>query len=287
MEGGGSDDPVRVPGFDSEREFGANDDFAYFVPAVKFVHDYFVGFYNILTSSLPLTLSPPISTVFVPEALRHSITKDTRDHTKESVFSSFYSLSYSAFTLLAQIVYQTSYALISHDLQIIPVLQHQVQFVYLMYCVYYGVEHYMLSLPANVEEVPGRALRLCFTRAMNKLGERIASNVETLTPFQMRNIVIPTGANVIEVKYHAEDNIDEHMGCPFDEKRSYTMSVEVTVHTFEMLPVVSKGFREVYKQERLRGDPLADLLILPERKTTESSLSSPLADQTPRLAACS
>ncbi len=211
--------------------------------------------------------------MFVPEELRQRIIRETRDHTKKSTFSSFYSISYNAFILLAQVVYQASYALSTLDVQFIAILQHQVQFVYLLFCVYYGVEHYMITLPNKIEEVPGKALRLCFTRALNKLGERIAGYHEDLKPFHQRKFAIPTGANVIEVKYHAEDDIDAHIGCPYDKKKSYTLSVEVTVHTFEMLPVASSNTRESYIQSRLGNTPFADVLVFPERKITEPLIS--------------
>lgn len=256
-------DLERLDEIDFEREFGAYDVACIFT-SVQFIHDYFVGFYNFLTDKVPRT--GPIATVFVPDRLQQKIMKETRDHSRKSSISAFYSLSYNAFILLCQVVYQASYALVHNDYQLLAVLDHQCAFVFLLHCIYYGVEHYMLVLPAKVQHIPACALRLCFTRALNKLGEDIAKRTEPIVPYKQHTLNVPCGANMLEIKYYAEGAIDKHRGCPYDTQKSYTLSAEITVHTFEMYPVVRSDSRGSYKNSRLQGNTIVDELVLPERR---------------------
>lgn len=178
--------------------------------------------------------------------------------------------------MVCQVVYQLSYAIVYNDLALLAVFQHQLPFVFILYCVYYGVEHYMLSTPKDVSEVPARALRLCFTKALNKLGQKLAMDPLNMIPFKQQHFTMPSGGNVLEVKYYSEQEVDKHQGMPYDPKKSYTMNIEVTVHTFEMLPCVKKEQSASYINHRYGKNVYAERLNFPGREENSSQFISGL-----------
>lgn len=255
---------------DFEREFGAFDVASLF-PPIDFIHDHFVGFFTIIKDGF--LGSPPITSTCVPSETQEQVIRTVARRNKQSTISSFYDLTHSAFIWVAQIVFQLSYAITHSDLEVLAIFQHQLSFTFLLYCVYYGVEHYILRLPKNACRIPATALSLCFTKGLNKLGAQLALDNNVCEPHRNYTMTVPSGANMITINYSFEDPIHIHKGCPFDRNRSFTMNAEITVHTYEMLPVAKPASRAAYCKERFRGDPYVDLLVLPNRTDNESGAS--------------
>jgi hypothetical protein len=263
METESAPDVHELDTIDFEREFGAFDVASLF-PPFEFIHDYFIGFFNIISSGF--RGSPPIAFTFVPTETKEHVVFATRNHIRKNAISSFYYLTSKAYQLVCQIVFQVSYAIINDDIALLPVLQHQIAFIYLLYCIYYGVEHYMMTVPKRVEQVPATALRLGFTKGLNKVGQVLATRKQPLQPFHPEIFTMPSGGNLLEIKYYTEDPIDSHMGTPFDKNKKYTLQVEITVHTFEMLPVVKKEHIASYINDRLKGNEnIVERLVIPNR----------------------
>jgi hypothetical protein len=232
-------------------------------PGLDFIHDSFHGFYNLLVYGFKW--SPPITTCYVTAEYQNTAARQTRDNTRRTPISCFYYLTSSAYLTLCQFVFQTSYAILLADFQLLALLNHQLSFIYLLFCIYYGVEHYMVCLPKTIAQVPRAAMRLSFAKGLTKLGEYLCSDTETIEPMKEYSFNMPSGANVLEVKYYLEDSID-NCGAPLNSQcHTYTMNVKVKVHTYEMLPVVSKENRKEYIQERLKERHLVEKLILPDR----------------------
>ena len=199
--------------------------------------------------------------------MQNHILKMTRTHARRCAVSSFYYLTLRAYQLLCQVVYQVSHAIVNDDSVILPVLQHQVGFIYLLYCIYYGVEHYMMVIPKRIEQVPAQAIKLSFTKALNKLGQVLANKQTPIPPCTPNGFTMPSGGNLLEVNYHTEEDLDAHVGVPFDRNRKYTLHVEITVHTFEMYPVVTREGRASYIKNRLPGDEKwLQKMVLPPRE---------------------
>ena len=257
-----SDDFNSIDSIDFEREFGAFD-VASLCPGFDFVHDTFHGFLNILVNGF--TGSPPITTCFLPPDFQNMAVRQTRENSRRSRLSIFYSLTVSAFRIIAQLVYQTSYAIFYSDLEILALLQHQLPFIFLVYCIYYGVEHYMAFLPKSVTQIPGTAMKLSFTKALNMLAHKLSMDTNPIIPFKQNSFSVASGANMFEIKYYIKDSVDAHCGPPFDGRNKFTMNAEITIHTFEMLPVVCKEGRAAYIKERLRETDLASKLVFPDR----------------------
>jgi hypothetical protein len=268
-----SSDPTSVPdvhadihaidSIDFEREFGAFD-LASLFPGFDFIHDHFHGFYNIVKNGL--FGSPPIASTFVPPDLQQKIMYKTRNHTRSNQISSFYFLTDTAYKLMCQVIFQAFYAIHAVDEPLLAVMSHQFSLVFLLCCIYYGVEHYMTSFPKNVESIPKVALKLSFAKGLHKLAHILATNTKPLIRDSVHSFTVSSGANLLEVKYRTRDPIEDHRGPIFDDCRKYTLSVEMTVHTFEMLPVVERGGRGAYVNERLKGmEDLASKLTLPGR----------------------
>lgn len=124
----------------------------------------------------------------------------------------------------------------------------------------------MMAVPKRVEQVPASALRLGFTKGLNKVGQVLATRKQPLQPFHPETFTMPSGGNLLEIKYYTEDSIDSHMGTPFDKNTKYKLQVEVTVHTFEMLPVVKKEHMASYIHDRLKGNEnVVERLVMPNR----------------------
>lgn len=124
----------------------------------------------------------------------------------------------------------------------------------------------MMSTPKDICHVPARALRLCFTKALHKLSSKLAMDPLNMVPFKQQHFTMCSGANLLEVKYYSEGEIDKHKGMPFDTKKSYTMNIEVTVHTFDMLPCVKPEQKSSYINNRYGKNVYAERLKLPNRE---------------------
>jgi len=168
--------------------------------------------------------------------------------------------------MVAQIVFQCSYALFLRDLEILAVLEHQIGFIYLLFCIYYGVEHYIQKTPKSIQRVPSSTLKLCFTKALNKLGQRLACDPTPIQPYKQQIMHIPSGSCMLEVRYYCEDDIEAYRGAPFEKNQKFTINVEIDVHTFDLLPVVAEEHRKAYINKHYAHDSLAHKLIFPPLK---------------------
>lgn len=191
------------------------------------------------------------------------------------MISSFYFLTNHAYITLCQVVYQTSYALCYDDLIVLAVFETQLSFLFLLFCVYYGVEHYMVHVPREVKRVPEFALRLCFSKALNKLAYRLSTDSRPLKAYACETITMPSGANVFEIKYYPKEDWSTHKGPLFNGRTSYTLMAEISVHTTDLYPVTKVEERCAYLNQRLDANPLVNQLVLPRRPEAESGVWIP------------
>lgn len=204
--------------------------------------------------------------------MQNHILQVTKAHARKCAVSSFYYLTTGAYKLLCQLVYQVSHAIVHDDAVILSVLEHQIGFMFLIYCIYYGVEHYMMVVPKRVHDIPARAMKLSFTKALNKLGHVLATKDTPLKSCQSECFTMPSGGNLLVVNYYTEENVDSHVGVPYDTKSTFTLHVEVNVHTFEMYPVVNKEGRQSYIKNRLpASEKLMRRMIFPPRETNSNN----------------
>ena len=249
-----------IDAIDFEREFGTFE-LASLFPGFEFLHDYFVGFYNILENGFHG--SPPISQVFVPTRIQELIRQRTAKHCRTRSIPSYYYLVRGAFLMVAQIVFQCSYALCLKDLEVLAILEHQIGFIYLLFCIYYGVEHYMQKPPTNIHQVPSTVLKLAFTKALNKLGQRLACDSKPIKPYHQESMYMPSGSCILEIRYYVENDLDSYRGVPFDTDKKFTMNVEIDVHTFDLLPVVAEDHQKAYINKHFSANTLAHKLVHP------------------------
>lgn len=198
--------------------------------------------------------------------------QSTYDRMKTSMNPTFYGLTRNGLNGMAQVLFQLSYALSFQDLETLALMQHQLPFVTLLMFVYYGVEHYVLQSPQQIQQLPPLALQLSFSKAFNYLGRHLASTNHYSSTLEKTSFVVPSGSNVLEVVYCYDDDISQHRGMPFDGARSYTMQAKVTVHTYEMLPVVDESCRDTYKCERLQGCEFMECLKYPRSCSGDGDL---------------
>jgi hypothetical protein len=158
---------------------------------------------------------------------------------------------------------------------VLAVFETQLPFLFLLFCVYYGVEHYMVYIPQEVKRIPEFALRLSFSRALNKLAHRLACDPRTLQAYACETITVPSGANVLEIKYYPKEDWTTHNGPLFNGRTSYTLMVEMTVHTTDLYPVTKEGERDAYLNQQLNANPVVKGVALPIRRNADPGVWIP------------
>ena len=148
-----------------------------------------------------------------------------------------------------------------------------------MYCIYYGVEKYILQFPHQARDVPAVAMRLCFARALNKLGQKLASDPMRYRPLEPQRFAVPSGANMIDISFCFKENLHHHIGPPFDRQSKFSLQVEIDVHTTGMLSGVTRESRKEYINRHLFGNrQLVERLQLPTVDMWKGSQSSFIYD---------
>lgn len=289
MSGGG--DAQGFPSFDdfSEFDFGATQgigdyfnfedfDFTSIFSNLEFVHPHFLQFYNLLTNSmgfLPTGLYP-LTQQYFPQVM-----KMVRQHRLKSSTPIFYSLTQFAYSLVLFTVYHFSYILSTFPVEQITTYDIYAPSIFLMFAIYYGADTYILRVPQQAKDVPAVAMRLCFARALNKLGQKLASEPLRYDASQSHRFILPSGANMVDIRFHFLEHLHQHRGPPFDRKNKFSLKVDIDVHTTSMLPAVSKDWHQEFINRHLFGSrELVNQIQLPTIEHWEGPQTSFIFDPT-------
>lgn len=135
--------------------------------------------------------------------------------------------------------------------------------LFFLCCLYYGVDHFVHYKPKTLREVTPMLLRQSLAKALNRLGHRLTGSLDSIEPFKQKTLYVPSGCNVLQVKYYTEGNVDAHRGMPYDSTE-VTLNVEVKVIGLKMLPVVSESYRSVYASKEGLEKCAAEYVVLPK-----------------------
>lgn len=227
---------------------------------MELVHERFRVFFNITTHGF--VQSPPLISFQSGFSRATQIIHDLRIHRKKSTLSAFYLLTEYGYMLVCQIMLELSFIL-THRCAILPLLtSSHLNFIFWLCCIYYGVEHYAIKQPRNLQHIGPLLLRQSLSKALHQLGTRLTLLDEPIVPWKEYVLRVPSGANVLELKYYAEGNIDDHGGTPYDSKE-VLFNVQIRVRTLKMLPVVSPMYRPEYAVQEYLNTDAVNLVELP------------------------
>ena len=289
MSGGG--DAEYIPSFDDayELDFGSTQnigdyfnfedfDFTSLFSDLEFLHPHFLQFYNLLTSSMGFL---PTGLYTLTHQYFPRVMQLVRDHRKKSSTPIFYSLTQFAYSLVLFTVYHFSYVLNTFPAVRLGTYDVYAPSIFLMFAIYYGADTYILRVPQKATDVPAVAMRLCFARALNKLGQKLASEPLRYEALEPQRFILPSGANMVDVRFCFQDSLHNHRGPPYDKKTKFSLKVDIDIHTTGMLPAVHKGCRREFINRHLFGSrQLVNQIQLPTVKFWEGPQSSFIYDPT-------
>ena len=175
------------------------------------------------------------------------VAQETDAHRRSSNLSCFYVLTRYAYLTLCRCVYQVSLCLATEDLTMSPAFELNLCFYCLMFLIYYGVEHYITSMPKRLADLPRYALHLSFTKGLNRLGYVLARRTDPIVPGRVyRPGSFPSGANTITIEYGVSSDTSNYYGGPLSKPRRHVLECRIIVDEYGLLPVVNYETRQAY-----------------------------------------
>lgn len=214
------------------------------VTLTQLIDESFIGYFNIMTHGF--IGSPPIidTSSFIRKG--REFLYQIRGHAQKTGLSAFYKLTYYGYIFMCQAVVELSFCF-TYDQSMANILlsREGVTLMFLLFCVYYGVEQFMYYQPNLLREIPGLVLRLSFCRALMSLSQEIGIRREYYEAGKMYSHRVQCGANVLDVGYRFRDSPHTHCGTPFD-KTEYRLDVSICFRGLGMIPVIQQKHRGHY-----------------------------------------
>lgn len=227
---------------------------------VGLIHERFRALFNVMTDGF-VGFPPNVNMQFAYDKVME-YAEIVRMHKQRSPISAFYFLTEYGYFLVCQVMVELSFIL-TYPNSVHDLASYVLHFVFLMSCIYYGVEHYIIRAPKNLKDIGGLLLRQSMAKALCQLGKKLMLSDGHLTPLKQYTLHMPSGCNVLEVKYYTEGDFLSHRGTPFDHSE-YVLNVEVRVKGLKMLPVVRNSFRPEYSVQSKLDNKVVEACILPK-----------------------